>query len=137
MSVKLNFGTQTNSNMQNSLEIFFFLFSTGSTIFFGKFGPENQICHFKLKFGTKTNSNMHISMVVLTFYVFYRKYPFWANLVQKIKIVSLSWNLVFRLIRIWKFQYFFLFSRGSTFFGGEFGKKNQHCWSWILEPRLI
>ena len=29
-----------------------------------------------------------------------RKYPFWPYLVQKIKIVSLSWKLVPRLIRI-------------------------------------
>ena len=34
------------------------------------------------------------------FSVLDRKYPFWANLAQKIKIVSLSWNLVFRPIRI-------------------------------------
>ena len=37
--------------------------------------------------------------------VFDRKHPFWANLVQKVKIVSLSWNLVPRLIRICRIQW--------------------------------
>ena len=32
------------------------------------------------------------------------KYPFWANLVQKMKIVRLSWNLVPRLIWICRIQ---------------------------------
>ena len=58
--------------------------------FFSKFGPKNQNCQFKPKFGTKTNSNMRNSMVMSTFSIFDRKYPFWANLVQKFKIVSLS-----------------------------------------------
>ena len=39
------------------------------------------------------------------FSVFYRKYPVWANLAKKIKIFSLSWNLVHRLIRIWRIQW--------------------------------
>ena len=37
-------------------------------------------------------------MVVLTFSVSDLKHLFWANLVQKIEIVGLSWNLVPRLI---------------------------------------
>ena len=32
-----------------------------------------------------------------------RKYPSWVNLVQKFKISSLSWNLIPRLFRIYKF----------------------------------
>ena len=39
-------------------------------------------------------------MVVFTFSVLDRKHPFWANLFQQIRIVSLSWNLIPRLIRI-------------------------------------
>ena len=58
--------------------------------FLGKFGPKNQNCQFKLKFGTKTNLNMQNLVVLFTFSVFDWKYPFWANLVQKIKIVSLG-----------------------------------------------
>ena len=45
---------------------------------------------FKLKFDTQTDSNMPNSMVVITFSVFDQKYLFWANLVQLMKIVSLS-----------------------------------------------
>ena len=66
--------------------------------FLGKFGPENQNCQFKLKFVTSTNSNMQNSVVMFTFSVLSWKYPFWVNLVQKIKIVSLSSKLGLRLI---------------------------------------
>ena len=45
---------------------------------------------FKLKFDTQIVSNMPNSMVVITFSVFDQKYLFWANLVQLMKIVSLS-----------------------------------------------
>ena len=56
----------------------------------GKFGPKCQNYHFKLKFGNYTNSNMQISVMMFTFSAFYQKYPFWVNLVQKVKIISLS-----------------------------------------------
>ena len=77
--------------------------------FLGKFGPKNQNCHFKLKIGTYTNSNMQNSMILFTFFVLERKYPFWANLFQKIKIVTLSWNLAPTLIRICRIQWWCLF----------------------------
>ena len=76
-----------------------FPISTTNT-FLGKFDPKNQNCQFILKFGTWTNSNMQNSMAMFNFSAFYWNYPFWANLVQLIKIVRLSWNLVPRLIRI-------------------------------------
>ena len=75
--------------MQNSMEVFTFLFRK-ETAFLGKFGPRNQNCLFKMKFGTWTNSNMQISMVVFTFSVLDEKHSFSTNLVQKVKIVSLS-----------------------------------------------
>ena len=87
--------------------------------FLGKFGPKNQNCHFKLKFGTNTNSNIQNSMLMFIFLVFDWKYRFWANLVQKIKIVILSWNLVATLIRACRIQWwcsFFLFLIGNTLF---------------------
>ena len=40
---------------------------------------------------------MQNSMVVFTFSILDWKYSFWASLVQKIKFVNLSWNLVPRL----------------------------------------
>ena len=71
-----------------------FLFLTGIASF-GQTWTKNQIFRFKLKFG-----NMQNSMVVFTFSVLDQKLTFRANLVQKIKIISLSWNLVPRLISI-------------------------------------
>ena len=65
----------------------FFLFLSGNALF-GQFGPKNQNYQFKLKFGTYTNSNMQNSMVMFILSVFDWKYPFWANLVQKVKIIS-------------------------------------------------
>ena len=72
--------------------------------FCAKLGPQNQNVQFKPKFGIKINLNMQNSIVVFTFCVLDRKYPFWANLFQKIKIVSLSSNFVPRLIWIEKFK---------------------------------
>ena len=57
------------------------------------------------------------------------KYLFWVNLVQKLKIISLSWNFVPRLIQICRIPWWcslFLFSTGNTFLG-KFGPKNQNC----------
>ena len=48
-------------------------------------------------------------MVVFAFSVLDWKYPFWANLVQKFEIVSLSQNLVLRLIWICSIQWWFHF----------------------------
>ena len=96
--------------------------------FLSKFGPKIQNCQFKLKFGTETNSNKQNSMVLFTFSVFNRKYPFWVSLVQKLKIVSFSWNLVPGLIRICKIQWWYsFFFRPEIPFLGKFGPKNQNC----------
>ena len=46
-------------------------------------------------------------MVVFTFFVLDRKYLFWTKLVPKIKIVSLSLNLVPKLIRICRVQWLY------------------------------
>ena len=58
--------------------------------FWANLDKKSQNCRFKLKFGAKSNSNMQNSMVIVAFYVLDQKHTFWANLVQKIKIVSLS-----------------------------------------------
>ena len=47
-------------------------------------------CEFKLKFGIYTNLNMQNSMALFTLPVLDQKHPFWVNLVQNIKNVSLS-----------------------------------------------
>ena len=48
---------------------------------------------------------MQNSMVVFTFCVLDRKHSFWESLVQKLNIVSLSGNLVPRLIPICRIQW--------------------------------
>ena len=90
----------------------------------GKFGPKIQYCQFKLEFGTFTNSNIQNSMVMFDYSVGDRKYLFWKNLVQKIKIVSLSWNLVHKLIRICTIQWW-CFAPEIHFFG-KLGSKIQN-----------
>ena len=102
-----------------------FPISTTNT-FLGKFDPKNQNCQFILKFGTWTNSNMQNSMAMFNFSAFYWNYPFWENLVQKIKIVNLFWNLVPGLIRIWRIQCrcsSFPLLIGITLFGQIWAKK--------------
>ena len=66
-----------------------FLLFIGITLF-GQIGPTNQNCQFVLNFGTWANSNMQNSLAMFNFSAFYWNYPFWVNLVQPIKIVSLS-----------------------------------------------
>ena len=59
--------------------------------FLGKFGKKKiNRNKNKIKIGIKGNSSMQNSMVMFTFSVLDQKDPFRANLVQKIKIVSLS-----------------------------------------------
>ena len=116
--------------------------------------------------GAKNNLNIQNSMVVFTFFLLDQKYPFLANLVRKIKIVSLSLNLVPRLIRVWrtecrteflqnclkwnsvtrliwickihKWCSIFLFSTGNTLFGQTWSKRSKlSVLSWNLVLRLI
>ena len=109
--------------------------------FLGKFGPNYQNCQLKLKLGAQTNSSMQNSMVMFTFSSFDWKYHFWANLVQKIKIVSLSWNLGPRLIQIcriqWCYSFFFVSDRNSPFWVNLVQKIRIVSLSWNLVPSLI
>ena len=59
-----------------------------------------KIVSLSLKIGSVNSSNIQNTMVMFPFSVFDPKYPSWINLVQKIKIVSLSWNLVSSLLRV-------------------------------------
>ena len=83
---------------------------------------------------------MQNPMVMFILSFLYWKYPFWANLVKKIRIVSLSWNLVLWLIRVWTTHswcsFFSVFNWKCPFLGNLF-HKYQNCWSWNIEPRLI
>ena len=60
--------------------------------------------------------------------VFNWKYRFWVNLVQQLKIISLSWNFVPRLMQICRIRWWcslFLFLTGNNILG-KFGPKNQN-----------
>ena len=75
---------------------------------------------------------MQNSMVVFTFSALDWKHLFQANLVQKIKIVSLSWNLFLLTHSNMQnsmviFIIFFVCLRPKTPFLSEFGPKNQNC----------
>ena len=68
------------------------------------FGPKIQNYQCKPKFHTCITSNMQNSMVAITFCLFEKKYSFWANFVQIIKMDRLSWKLMPRLLRIWRIE---------------------------------
>ena len=71
---------------------------------------------------------------------FDRKYPFRANLVQKLRIINLGWNLIPRLIIYAEFWWcsLFLFSTGNTVLGQSWTNKTKIVsLSWNLVPRLI
>ena len=60
--------------------------------------------------------------------VFHWKYLFWVNLTQKLKIISLNWNFVPRIIQIWiilRWCSLFMFSTGNTFFVQIWSKKSN------------
>ena len=67
--------------------------------------------------------------------------PFWANLVQKIKIASFRWNLLLILTQIWRIKWWYslvMFLKGNILFmENVFQKMKMVCWSLNLERRLI
>ena len=104
-----------------------FLFLSGNTLF-RKIWSKNQYHQLKLKFGTLTNSNMQNSVVMFIFFVFDRAYAFWANLVQKLKIVSSRWNSRLKLTQICRIQWWcslFLFLTRNIPFGEIWSKKSK------------
>ena len=58
-----------------------------------KFGKTSKSLKIPWKW-LKANSNMLNLIVMFNFSVSDQKYPFWGNLVPKIKIINFSWNLV-------------------------------------------
>ena len=98
-------------------------------ILLGKFGPKNQYRQFNPKFGTQTNLNMSNLMVMFTFSVFDWKYPFWENLVPKLKTIVQSeigtqtYLNIQNSIVLFAFFYF----RLKISFLGKFGSKNPNC----------
>ena len=84
---------------------------------------------------------MRNAMVMFTFSVFDCKYPFWANLAQKFKVLTVRWNFVHRLILIPRNQWgclLFLFTKKNTLSRANLVPKFKiACLKWDLVPRLI
>ena len=112
--------------MEFNRDAHLFPFSTGNTIFV-QIGPKNQNCQFKLNFWYP-NSKMQKSMVAFALSVFAWKKPSWANLVQKFKIVSLSWNLTSRLFQTCKIQWWCSLFLLQTFFASLVQKMQLAFW---------
>ena len=93
--------------------------------YLSKLCPKDQNFLFKLKFGTQINSNMQNSMDMFTFCLLDQKCLFWANSVQKIKIVCLCWNLVSTIMVI----IFWDFLCSTKFF---FHNKSSEAWLLVL-----
>ena len=110
-----------------------------------KVDAKNLNSQFKSKLGAYTYSNIQSLMMMFTFTLFNQKDALWAYLIQKIKIASLSWNLVPRLIWIWWIQGWsslFVLSRRNTLFGQICSKKQicqkkQILSSWNLAPTIM
>ena len=106
-----------------------FLFSTGKT-FLGKFGPKNKNCQFVLKFRTRRIWICRIMKKTcgVHFFCFRPEKPFLDKSSQKIKIFSLSWNLVPRLLWISRIQWWcsiFLFLNINIFLGQIWSKNSK------------
>ena len=98
---------------------------------FGQIWSKKSNSQFELKFCTRLIWICRIMWKIcgVNFFCFRPENPFWENLVQKIKIVSLSGNLVPRLIWICGIQWLcslFQFLIGNTFLG-KFDPKYQNC----------
>ena len=128
--------SETNSNFHvklsttgKSLMFTFFRFWPQIT-YLGKFGPKSQNSQLKLKM---QNS------IMVTFFDLKLENHCWVNLVQKIKIVRLSWNLVPRLIWICRrCGSFYLYYDWKYPFRANLVHKIEFVLlSWNLVPRLI
>ena len=83
---------------------------------------------------------MQNSTVMFTIFVFERKHPFWANLVQKFKMFSLDWNLAPGLIQICRIQWWcslLPFSTRNNLLRQIWSKKSTLSLTWNFVLRLI
>ena len=86
-------------------------------------------------------SKTTIELMFTTCSVFDWKYPFWVNLVRKLKIFSSSWNLVLRLIQICRIplrcSFHFCFRADISFWADLVQKIKIVRLSWNLLLKLI
>ena len=120
-SCNLKFGSESNSNIPNSMVMLTFSVLHWKYPFWANFVQKNQNYLYKLKFGTECNLSILNPIIIFTFSFLDRKHRFWGKLVQKLKFVCLRWNLVHKRIQIcriwWWWCLFFLFWPRNTLFG--------------------
>ena len=91
---KLKFGTKTNLNMRNSMMMFTFSVFDHKCLSWAKWNLIQRLIPIcKIQWWC-------------LFYLFLTEnsYSFWANLIQKIETINLSWKLVHRVIQIWRIR---------------------------------
>ena len=119
VSVKLKFGTKTNSNMQNSVVLFTFSYSDWKYSFSVNLVQKIKTVSLSWNSVPRLIRICRIQWCCPLFRFRPETSCFLANLVQRIKIVNSSWNLVPTLIRTSRIQWccsFFLFYTGNTLF---------------------
>ena len=120
--------------MLNSIVINIFFCFRPEVTFSDKFGLKFQNYLIKLQFGKQANSNKRRLVAVFTFSFLDWKYLFWANLVQKLKIIWSRENLVPGLIRIYGFLIclFILFLAENALFD-KIGLNYQSCYEFLFK----
>ena len=120
---KLKFDTYTKLNMQNSVVLFTFFCFWLEIPFSIIFDPNKKRNYqFRTEFWYHKIQICRIQQL-LTFFQFWPGVLFWRKLVQTIRIVSLGWNLVPRIIQICRIQLLhsrFLFFTGNTILCANF-----------------
>ena len=115
--IKWNFASKLIQICWTGLSYLLFLLWTEKYLFLEHLA---QINMFKMKLGFYTNSNKLHLMWMFTVFVQDWKYPFWANLFQKIKIVYNQWNLALRLIQVcwirWQCSLVLFWTRKTLFY---------------------
>ena len=126
--------------MQDSMGVFTFFAFDFKYLCWAHIWSKNLKFYVQSKNWYLIDSNIQNSIVVFIASVLDWEYPFWASLIQKMKTVSFSWNLILCLTHIWRIQWWcplFLFLNGSILFAVDFFQKIKiTCWSWNLDPRL-
>ena len=116
--------------MQNSMVMFTFSVFDWKYLFAQIWSKKSKLSVWaEISLYTNLNMQNYVeNMCLFIFSVFDQKNPFWTNLVKKVKIVSLSWNFLQRLIWISRIQWWcsiFLFLTINIFLGQIWCKNSK------------
>ena len=100
VTFKLEFGTQTNFNLQNSMVMFTLSLFDQKYPFFWNLFQKTEIVCWSLNLEPRLIRICRIQQWFSFFYFLGWNYPFWVKMIQKFKIVILGWNIVPRLFQI-------------------------------------